>query len=214
MRYGSEPPRMPEVNWPIVEDTTTIAREAGCAQRRQQRLREPDRRQHVDREALLDVAAEASATPPRRSTPALCTSTCSCGASVRRLRGRPRARPRPSSEVAPHRLAAEVDRGAARVDLGTRVAEHPRALRSQRGHDGRPDAAPGARDERRLSVEKHPGSVGAVAWACRPGGCGALVRARKVRTPQGRVLGNAQAGKPDGRVQQKEDRRCGRRGRR
>ena len=24
MRYGSEPPRMPEVNWPIVEETTTI----------------------------------------------------------------------------------------------------------------------------------------------------------------------------------------------
>src|SRR3954447_1703310 len=32
---------------------------------------------------------------------------------------------------------------------------------------------------------------------------------RKVRTPQGRVLGNAQAGKPDGRAQQREDRRCG-----
>jgi hypothetical protein len=34
---------------------------------------------------------------------------------------------------------------------------------------------------------------------------------RKVRTPQGRVLGNAQAGKPDGRAQQREDRRCGQR---
>ena len=32
---------------------------------------------------------------------------------------------------------------------------------------------------------------------------------RKVRTPQGRVLGNAQAGKPDGRAQQREHRRCG-----
>ena len=32
---------------------------------------------------------------------------------------------------------------------------------------------------------------------------------RKVRTPQGRVLGNAQAGKPDGKCNRETDRRSG-----
>ena len=38
----------------------------------------------------------------------------------------------------------------------------------------------------------------------RPDGRGVLVAPRKVRTPQGRVLGNTQAGRPDGKWHRKD----------
>jgi len=46
--------------------------------------------------------------------------------------------------------------------------------------------------------------AGSVATASSPGGRGRLCRLRKVRTPQGRVLGNAQAGRPDGKCNREQ----------
>jgi len=60
-----------------------------------------------------------------------------------------------------------------------------------------------------LGVGQKPASAyrrsrdAAICWACRPGSRAILVIARKVRTPKGRVLGNAQAGKPDGECNRK-----------
>ena len=100
-------------------------RVAGGAQRRQQRLREAERRQHVDREAVLDIAAERVATPPRRSTPALCTSTCSCGASCAACAA---AAATPSAEArSPHTGSPPRSIEARRASISVRAWQSTRA---------------------------------------------------------------------------------------
>ena len=118
---------MPEVNWPIVEETTTIARVAGGAQRGRSACVSPNGASTLTAKHSSMSLRSASATPPAAQHAGVVHEHVQLRRELRGLRGGG-GDAVGGGEVAPHRLAAEVDRGAPRVDLGTRVAEHPRAL--------------------------------------------------------------------------------------
>ena len=158
-RYGSEPPLIPFVNWPMVDEITTIR---ACPARRsdgQERLREPERGQHVDGEARLDVGAARVGRPAAAEDAGVVHEHVERRRQRERLL-RDRGDPLLAAQVAPYGLAAQILRRAMRVLGGARVAQEPRTLRPERPGDRRPEPPARPGDERGLSVQKHPGSVG------------------------------------------------------
>ena len=56
-----------------------------------------------------------------------------------------------------------------------------------------------------IRAGKHCGAQGKAGQAIARAACSHV---RKVRAPQGRMLANGQAGRPDGKCRRKEDSRC------